>query len=65
PELSLHVAWQKQFLPDLLEIVQLSDFDALVATHSPFIVGEREELMVGLGGLFVDAIIQKNTYARW
>ncbi len=65
PELSLHVAWQKQFLPDLLEIVQLSDFDALVATHSPFIVGEREELMVGLGGLFVDSIIQKNTYARW
>ena len=49
PELSLHVAWQKKFLPDLIKIVQLSDFDAVVATHSPFIVGERDDLMVGLG----------------
>ena len=49
PELSLHVAWQKRFLIDLLQIVRLTDFDALVATHSPFIVGDREELMVGLG----------------
>ncbi len=49
PELSLHVAWQKKFLPDLMEIVRLSGFDAVVATHSPFIVGERDDLMVGLG----------------
>lgn len=50
PELSLHVAWQKKFLPDLLRIVQLSNFDALVATHSPFVVGDRTDLMIGLGG---------------
>ena len=49
PELSLHVAWQKKFLPDLLKIVQLSNFDALVATHSPFVVGDRTDLMIGLG----------------
>ena len=49
PELSLHVAWQKRFLSDLLEIIQLSDFDALVATHSPFVIGEMNNLMVGLG----------------
>ena len=49
PELSLHVAWQKRFLSDLVNIVQLSGFDALIATHSPFIVGDREDLMVGLG----------------
>ena len=49
PELSLHVAWQKRFLPDLLRIVELRGFDALVATHSPFIVGDNTELMVGLG----------------
>ena len=49
PELSLHVAWQKRFLSDLMRIVSLTVFDALVATHSPFIVGDREELMVGLG----------------
>ena len=49
PELSLHVAWQKRFLPELLETVKSSEFDAVVATHSPFIVGGRSDLMVGLG----------------
>ena len=49
PELSLHVAWQKRFLPELLETVKLSEFDAVIATHSPYIVGERNDLMVGLG----------------
>lgn len=50
PELSLHVKWQKEFIPDLLEIVELAGFDALIATHSPYIVGDRTDLMVGLGG---------------
>ena len=49
PELSLHVTWQKQFLPDLLDIVELSGIDAVVATHSPFIAGYRDDLMVRLG----------------
>lgn len=49
PELSLHLAWQKRFLPDLLEILRLSNFDALIATHSPYIVGVRKDLMIGLG----------------
>jgi ABC-type uncharacterized transport system YnjBCD ATPase subunit len=48
PELSLHVSWQKRFLPDLLAIVQTAQFDALIATHSPFIVGDRSDLMVPL-----------------
>ncbi len=48
PELSLHVAWQKRFLPDLLEIVAAAQFDVLMATHSPFIVGDRSDLMIGL-----------------
>jgi predicted ATPase len=48
PELSLHVAWQKRFLPDLLEIVKTARIDALIATHSPFIVGDRTDLMVAL-----------------
>jgi predicted ATPase len=48
PELSLHVLWQKRFLPDLLEIVQTVSCDALIATHSPFIVGDRSDLMVPL-----------------
>ena len=49
PELSLHVAWQKRFFPDLLKIVELSNFDVLVATHSPYVVGDRDDLMVALG----------------
>lgn len=53
PELSLHVSWQKRFLPDLLEIVQAAKFDALVATHSPFIVGDRSDLMVPLAAELV------------
>jgi predicted ATP-binding protein involved in virulence len=48
PELSLHVTWQKTFLPDLLEIVSATKFDVLLATHSPFIVGDRNDLMVPL-----------------
>ena len=49
PEISLHVAWQKNFLRDLMEIVRISGFDAVVATHSPYIVGGRDDLMIGLG----------------
>ena len=49
PELSLHVGWQKKFLSDLTAIVELSGLDAVVATHSPFIVGDRDDLLVGLG----------------
>lgn len=54
PELSLHVAWQKCFLPDLLEIVKIAKIDALVATHSPFIVGDRADLMVALEAELAD-----------
>lgn len=50
PEISLHVEWQRTFLADLMQIAELSGFDALVATHSPYIVGEEDRLMVGLGG---------------
>jgi predicted ATP-binding protein involved in virulence len=48
PELSLHVSWQKKFLPELLEIAKTVPFDALIATHSPFIIGDRLDLTVPL-----------------
>lgn len=48
PELSLHVTWQKRFLPDLLKIAEVAQIDVLVATHSPYIVGDHTELMVAL-----------------
>jgi len=50
PELSLHVAWQKQFLKDLEKITKLSLFDVLIATHSPQIIHDRWDLTVDLKG---------------
>jgi predicted ATP-binding protein involved in virulence len=48
PEISLHIAWQEQFLRDLRDITQLSDFDVLIATHSPQIISDRWDLAVEL-----------------
>jgi predicted ATP-binding protein involved in virulence len=48
PELSLHITWQKAFLEDLLKVVSETTFDVLIATHSPFIVGERYDLITPL-----------------
>lgn len=50
PELSLHIAWQEQFLKDLAQITSLSDFDVLIATHSPQIISDRWDLTVELTG---------------
>jgi len=50
PEISLHIAWQQEFLNDLARITALSDFDVLVATHSPDIVSDRWDLTVELKG---------------
>lgn len=50
PELSLHVAWQAKFLSDLQEMAQLSNFMAILATHSPEIIGDRWDLTVELKG---------------
>lgn len=49
PELSLHVAWQKQFIPDLQRIIDLNAFDVLLATHSPQLIGSWDDLVVELG----------------
>lgn len=50
PEISLHVAWQEQFLRDLKEITKLSSFDILIATHSPQIIHDRWDLTIELKG---------------
>lgn len=49
PELSLHVSWQRKFLEDIARISELGDLDFLIATHSPSIIHNRRDLMVGLG----------------
>ncbi len=50
PEISLHIAWQQEFLRDLLQITKISEFDALIATHSPDIIHDRWDLTVNLQG---------------
>ncbi len=48
PELSLHVNWQERFLSDLAEVIKVAGFDALIATHSPYIISDRSDLLVEL-----------------
>ncbi|MCB1193135.1 MAG: AAA family ATPase [Leptospiraceae bacterium] len=48
PEISLHVAWQKEFLNDLLRIIRLQKITVIVATHSPQIIDEHWDLVVDL-----------------
>lgn len=50
PELSLHIMWQRQFLRDLQEIAKLTEYDVLIATHSPQIIHDRYDLAVELTG---------------
>lgn len=50
PELSLHVDWQERWLEDLAETANLSSFRAIVATHSPEIIGDKWHLVVELLG---------------
>jgi predicted ATP-dependent endonuclease of OLD family len=50
PELSLHVAWQVEFLNDLARVIKLSSFDVILATHSPQIINDQFDLAVELKG---------------
>jgi hypothetical protein len=52
PELSLHVAWQKKFISDLMKIISLNKFDVLLATHSPQLIGRWGDLVVELGDVY-------------
>lgn len=49
PELSLHVTWQNDLLPELMDVARLADLDFVLATHSPYIIGDHDGLMVRLG----------------
>ena len=48
PEISLHVTWQKEFLEDLLKIIEIQKFQVLIATHSPSIINGRWDLVYNL-----------------
>ncbi len=43
PEISLHVAWQQEFVKDMLEIAKMRNLRLIIATHSPQIIGEYWE----------------------
>lgn len=49
PEISLHVAWQKEFLKDLKDIIAIQDMPVVIATHSPQIIDGNWDLTVDLG----------------
>ncbi len=50
PEISLHVAWQMEFIDILERICKLNGTQAIIATHSPDIVNGHDDLLISLGG---------------
>jgi hypothetical protein len=49
PEISMHIAWQKRFVDDLIKIAEHGNFRAIVATHSPQLIGKHRDLQIDLG----------------
>ena len=50
PEISLHVAWQKEILDDLKKIVELNkNIQVIVSTHSPQIISGNLDIQIDLG----------------
>lgn len=50
PEISLHISWQNHFIDDLMEVFELSNLSAIIATHSPDIINKNWKLTVQLKG---------------
>lgn len=49
PEISLHVAWQKEFLESMVRIQKLNDFSKIIiATHSPQIINNHWDITYDL-----------------
>lgn len=55
PEISLHIAWQKELLEDFKKIVQVKngDVNIIVSTHSPQIISNNWSIQIDLGELNV------------
>jgi ABC-type transport system involved in cytochrome c biogenesis ATPase subunit len=51
PELSLHVIWQDTFVDDLARMGAVRDLQFILATHSPSLIGGREDLRRSLDAL--------------
>ena len=48
PELSLHIKWQLSYVDELIEIIKVTGFSAVLATHSPQIIHDKWNLTVSL-----------------
>lgn len=59
PEISLHIAWQKKFMDDLLQIVKYKGINAIVATHSPQIINNHWERQIDLGEIYGEQLDKK------
>jgi predicted ATPase len=47
PEVSLHIAWQKQIVPQLKYIADVLGIQIVIATQSPFVLDGDNSLLVG------------------
>ena len=53
PEISLHIAWQKELMENLKSVVALKrSIQVIIATHSPQIISNNWDLQIDLGGLY-------------
>ncbi|MBQ3368970.1 AAA family ATPase [bacterium] len=53
PEISLHIAWQKELMENLKSVVDLKEnIRVVVATHSPQIITNNWNLQIDLGELY-------------
>lgn len=50
PEISLHIAWQKELMDDLRSVIRLNkNIQVIIATHSPQIISNNWDLQIDLG----------------
>lgn len=49
PEISLHIEWQETFMGSLMQICEMNDSQAIVATHSPSIINGHCEFFPARG----------------
>lgn len=56
PETSLHIVWQQEFLQDIRDIIELTNIDVMMATHSPDLIHKSWNLTVGLEGSSIETV---------
>lgn len=51
PEISLHVAWQRELLKDFKKIIKMKneELSLIVATHAPQVIDNNWDLVIDLG----------------